>query len=293
MQDIYTNGMDLYLQDSWAICRIFKKTNSSAHQRAISHHSWVSHTFPETNIFQDNMLGSSKLGAQTTTTEFSGNNIDIPQTTATSTISPIDYYANNSYKTLNPSMACNFKPFHQYFPISNAGDYFNPSFTFSPLESPAAKCSLDVSSLLLNMSSSVLGDFGAKLASAESSTTFDFSSITGSQEQQCNNGFSSMTTLPHHEVMQGNQLSVVGSHDHSIDALMKNITNHVNSNTTETDEHEHWETSLRSSSIGFPFMGSLPLIPLNIAAGETWNKSSLTWDSSPCPSEMSTTRCYS
>ncbi|KAM5567188.1 putative NAC domain-containing protein 94 [Rosa sericea] len=282
--------------DSWAICRIFKKTNSSAHQRAISHHSyWVSQTLPEPNTFQDHVLGSSRLGAQTTsTTQYSGNNIDTQQistSTTTSTLSPGDYYANNSYKTLHPSIACNLKPYHQYFPISNAGEYFNPNFTFSPLESPAAKCSVDVSSLLLNMSSSVLGDFGTKLASAESSTTFDFSSTTGSQEQQCNNGFSSLTTLPHHDVMQGNQLGVVGSHDHSIDALMKNITNHVNSNAIETDDHGHWESSLRSS-IGFPFMSSLPVIPLNIGGGDAW-KSNLTWDSSPCPSEMSTTRCYS
>nr|XP_011463074.1 PREDICTED: LOW QUALITY PROTEIN: transcription factor JUNGBRUNNEN 1 [Fragaria vesca subsp. vesca] len=282
--------------DSWAICRIFKKTNTSAHQRAISHHSWVSQTLPEPNTFQDHVLGSSRLRAQTTnTTQYSGN-IDTQQistSTTTSTLSPVDnYYANNPYKTLHPSIPSNLTPYHQYFPISNAGDYFNPNFTFSPLENPAAKCSVDVSSLLLNMSSSVLGDFGTKLASAESSTTFDFSSTTGSQEQQCNNGFSSsLTTIPHHELMHGN--GVVGSHDHSsIDALMKNITNHVNSNATETDDHEHWESSLQSSSIGFPFMSSLPVIPMNIGGGDAW-KSNLTWDSSPCPSEMSTTRCYS
>ncbi|KAM0964977.1 hypothetical protein ACFX13_021352 [Malus domestica] len=292
--------------DSWAICRIFKKTNSSnAHQRALSHHSWVS-ALPETNTFGDHMLGSKgahnathhhhefsseSMSILTSKINFSNNN-DIKMSSTTSNIPPLDIYSN-SYKPINPlMMGCNVKLPHQYFPISSnfsnrSSDYFsNPSFAFSsPSETssgPAAKCTVDVSSLLLNMSSSMLGDYNGsnnvKGASGES-TNFDFSITNG--------GFSSMALPHHHEVMQGNNNNLGNGHD-SITGLIKNIQN-VNSNVIEEGDDQQWETSGRSN-IGFPLMSSLPL-PMNVGGGDAW-KSSLTWESSPCPSEMSTTRCY-
>ncbi|CAB4295240.1 unnamed protein product [Prunus armeniaca] len=309
--------------DSWAICRIFKKTNSShAHQRALSHHSWVS-VLPETNTYDDHMLGSKAAHSAThhhhqhefssermpltsktnSSTNFCGNNNnDIQISSTTSSMSPLDIYTNSSYKPVNPlMMGCNIKLPYQYFPISNSnGDYFSstPSFTFSssPLETPSgpvAKCTVDVSSLLLNMSSSMLGDYNGSnsinKASAES-TNFVFSTTTGSQDQ-CNGGFSSMTLPHHHEVMQGNN-NMGNGHDTVVGLIKNNISN-VNSNVTEDADDQRWETSVRSN-IGVPLMmsNSFPL-PLNIGGGggDAW-KSSLTWESSPCPSEMSTTRCY-
>ncbi|KAI5352650.1 PREDICTED: FEZ [Prunus dulcis] len=308
--------------DSWAICRIFKKTNSShAHQRALSHHSWVS-VLPETNTYDDHMLGSKAAHSaahhhhqhefssermpvtsktNSTTNFCANNNNDIQISSTTSSMSPLDIYTS-SYKPMNPlMMGCNIKLPYQYFPISNSnGDYFSstPSFTFSssPLETPSgpvAKCAVDVSSLLLNMSSSMLGDYNSSnsinKASAES-TNFEFSTTTGSQDQ-CNGGFSSMPLPLHHEVMQGNN-NMGNGHD-TVVGLIKNNVSNVNSNVTEDADDQQWETNVRSN-IGFPLMmsNSLPL-PLNIGGGggDAW-KSSLTWESSPCPSEMSTTRCY-
>ncbi|KAK7833090.1 protein FEZ-like [Quercus suber] len=232
--------------DSWAICRIFKKTNSTT-QRALSH-SWVSPSPTETNTLdmlvkgphctqfsQENMSLTSKTNCSAAT-HFSINN-DIQQLSST-TFSPLDFVC---YKSLN-QLADK--------PSQLTGD-LPSSFLFSPLEtSTPTKCTVDISSMLLNMPSSMLGDFGSKV-----SESIDYS---GPQEH-CN-GFS-FSLL---QDMQGN----IGSGGEQANALMKNP------NLTHADDH--WETV---RSIGFPL--SLP------SNNDAW-KTNLVWDSSPCPSEMST-----
>jgi hypothetical protein len=235
------------LQDSWAICRIFKKANSTT-QRALSH-SWVS-PLPETDTNIDHHMlakGSqcTQFSAQQTSCspiQFSINNDMI------SAFSPLDFA---SYKSLNQIVDKS-----PQLPISSTthGD-LPSSFFFSPLEtSIPAKCTVDLSSMLLNMPSSMLGDFGTK-ATAADIIDHHYGGVVP-QEHNCN-GFS-INLLQDH--MQGEHAN----------GLMKNP------NLMRSTTDEQWETV---RSIGFPF--SLP------SNADAW-KPNLVWDSSPCPSELST-----
>ncbi|KAF8378440.1 hypothetical protein HHK36_029779 [Tetracentron sinense] len=242
---------NLPANDSWAICRIFKKTNSMA-QRALSH-SWVS-PLPETN--PSDMLTQGALCTQFTSENMSciteaGSaikfccNNELQQ--STSSFSPIDV---PSYKPIN-SMVCK----SSLLPISN-GD-LPAGFLFSPLEmSGPARCTVDVASMLMNLSPAVLGD------SRKASESIDFD---GPQQQY--NSFS--ITSP--QEMQGN----MGTGDDTC----------LRKNPNITDGSNQWGTV---QSIGFPFS-----LPSNLS--EAW-KQNLLWDSSPCPSELSTSystnKCY-
>ncbi|KAI4328435.1 hypothetical protein L6164_020790 [Bauhinia variegata] len=128
----------------------------------------------------------------------------------------------------------------------------------SPLEtcSSAAKSSVEYSSMLLNMPSSVLGDFG------KVSEGMNF----GGFQENGHNGNYPMALL---REMQG----TLGNVD---DNAMVKIPN---MNVARGVEQE-LETV---RSIGFPFS-----LPLNIN-GEAW-KSNLLWDD--VPSNYSTTKCY-
>ncbi|KAF8390212.1 hypothetical protein HHK36_024735 [Tetracentron sinense] len=172
--------------DSWAICRIFKKINSMA-QRALSH-SWVS-SLPEINA-------SDILTQGAPCTQFSSENISCMtdarsaiqfccnnelQQSSTTSFSPIDHVP--SYKPVSQTVC---KP--SLLPISNGE--FPASFMFSPFEMSApTKCTVDSASMLLNLSPSILGDVG------KTSESIDFGGM-----QQHYNGFS--ITLP--QEMQGN-----------------------------------------------------------------------------------------
>lgn len=115
------------MQDSWAICRIFKKTNSTS-QRTLSQ-SWVS-PLPET-----------ATAAATNATVKSSYNND-------TTFSPSDFLP---YKPNNPVIIS--KPGAHQLPNIPTGD-LTSDLMFSPFEPtiPAVnKCNIDV---LLNMSSS-------------------------------------------------------------------------------------------------------------------------------------------
>ncbi|KAK6913246.1 NAC domain, partial [Dillenia turbinata] len=205
--------------DSWAICRIFRKTNSMA-QRALSH-SWVS-SFPEhtTDI----------LGQSAHCTQFSSENMccttecasavqynnDFPQA-STATFSTPDI---PSYKPINSTV---YKP--SLFPVSN--DDLPAGFMFSSLESaPTKSTTVDVASLLLNLSPALVGE-GTK-----TSDTIDFG---GSQQQF--NGFSISS--------QDMQENIRTGEDDS--GLRKNMTTMTHTNSNQ------WGTM---RSIGFPF--SLP-----------------------------------
>lgn len=256
------------MQDSWAICRIFKKTNSSA-QRALSQ-SWVS-PLPESN----NTTATDAQAKCSYNAQFSSENLSLstaknsssiqfnynydlrqPSSSATTaTFSPLDFLP---YKTINPMIS---KP--NQLPIST-GD-LTANFIFSPFE-PAipAKCHIDLSSMLLNESSTMLGDFG------KASECIDF----GGSQDQCSDFSTTTTGLP-------NEMQLVnisnGSDHENVSIKHQNMMQNFDA---------QWENTVRS--IGFPF--SLPM-----SMAETWKPNSL-WDPSSCPSEMSstvsTTKCY-
>ncbi|XP_077213832.1 putative NAC domain-containing protein 94 isoform X2 [Tasmannia lanceolata] len=158
--------------DSWAICRIFKKTNTVA-QRALSH-SWVSplpeittsdifsHTVQGTQFASENIPCTSEAGS---TFQFCCN--DIQQSTMN--FSPVDF---SSYKHTNPTL---YKP--SLLPISSTD--VPSTFMFSPFEmSVPAKCNVDV----------IRGDVGKPSAGIDFGSQHQFNSfgVNLPQETQWN-----------------------------------------------------------------------------------------------------------
>ncbi|PIN24492.1 hypothetical protein CDL12_02780 [Handroanthus impetiginosus] len=213
--------------DSWAICRIFKKTTSIA-QRALSH-SWTP-PFSETSS-PDPFTYTPKITHFNSENEFQQANF-----------SPLDI---PSYKT---TTAITGKP--PFLTSANADNFNFPSnLVFSSPEEACNKNTVDLSSMLFN---------GCKNSDFEG------------PQQQFINGCSVNSSL----IMQGN----VNGEDEQ-EGFRKN--------QSMTNLHTSWG-NIRS--MGFPF--SLPS-----AETESWNKTTLPWDSPPCPSEISSTtystnKCY-
>ncbi|XP_011010602.1 PREDICTED: protein FEZ-like isoform X1 [Populus euphratica] len=205
--------------DAWAICRIFKKTNSMA-QRALSH-SWVSPVLPETTasdffaqgahctqFSSENMSCTTEIGSNF----HLGSNNDFQQAPPAG-LPVLDI---PSYRPINPLVHTSY-----IFPVSN-GDLPN-NFLFSPLEnSGPIKSTDDAPSMLLNPA--LMGEAGK----ASESTEYE-----GSQQQF--NGFS-INLL---QEMQGD----IGTGDET--GLRKNPSSIQDNNLMGTFR-----------SIGFPF--SLP-----------------------------------
>ncbi|OIV93393.1 hypothetical protein TanjilG_13845 [Lupinus angustifolius] len=254
--------------ESWAICRIFKKTNATA-QRALSH-SWVS---PLRETMNSDMLTNDPNSTHfcsitmplTKQTSFSSHFSNINHsdthhlTTSSSTFSPLDFASYNK-SIISPLLQ---RPFDQ-LPISN-GDLSNGLMFSTPLETSttSSKSTMDVSSLLFNMSSSVPGDFS--LTSEGITTNFGLL-------QENNNGY---------------PISLLREMQGTIDNQNNNVLVKIpNINVPHVDEQELEKVR----SIGFPH--SMP----NFNVGDAW-KSNLLWDSSSCPcdhvsSSYSTTKCY-
>ena len=230
------------LQESWAICRIFKKTNATA-QRALSH-SWVS-PVPETTT-SDHMFSTDRYGNQ-----FSSPNMPLPKktsltsqfctfnhsdtqqhstTTSSSTPCPIDILASYNKPIINPLML--YKPL-DLLPISN-GDLSTGLIFSSPVETSTncAKSSMDVSSLLMSTSTSegMCTNFG------------------GLHEHS--NGYQ----IPLLREMQGS----FGNHDDNVLVKIPNV------NVPRVADQQ----SETVRSIGFPF-----------SIGDAW-KSNALWDTS-------------
>ncbi|KAK7368407.1 hypothetical protein VNO80_10432 [Phaseolus coccineus] len=236
--------------ESWAICRIFKKTNATA-QRALSH-SWVS-PLPETTT-SDHTLGTDRYGNQFSTvnmlfpkktslaSQFCTFNHNDTQhsTTTSSTPCPIDILSSYNKPIINPLIL--YKPL-DLLPISN-GDLSTGLLFSGPLETStnSAKSSMDVSSLLMSTSTSVLGEFSSK-TSEGMSTNFG-----GLQEQS--NGYQ----IPLLREMQGS----FGNHDDNVLVKIPNVdVARVGEQQSETVR-----------SIGFPF-----------SIGDAW-KPNVLWDTS-------------
>ncbi|KAJ9173298.1 hypothetical protein P3X46_016449 [Hevea brasiliensis] len=236
--------------DAWAICRIFKKTNSMA-QKALNY-SWISQ-LPDATA-------SDMLNQGPHCTQFSSENISC--TTEIGSLFPIcsndlQQASSGNFSALDIS---SYKPITNtvdkpsLFPVSN-GDLPN-NFMFSPIEMSApTKCTVDAPSMLLNHA--LIGDVN------KDSESIDYE---GSQHQFT--GFS--ICLP-----QVTQVNMGAEED---EAGLRN-------NPSEIHDNSQWGTM---RSIGFPFG-----LPSNLP--DAW-KSNLSWDSPPCPSEMSsnysTNKCY-
>lgn len=125
--------------DSWAICRIFKKTNSMA-QRALSH-SWVTQ-LPEP-------IGSDLLGHGAQYSQFSSENISC----TTEIGSAINHPNSASFNSMDVQ---SYRPM-LYPPVSKASTLtisnsdLPSAFIFSPLDMPPGptKCTADTSPMLM------------------------------------------------------------------------------------------------------------------------------------------------
>ncbi|KAF8408097.1 hypothetical protein HHK36_007238 [Tetracentron sinense] len=232
---------NLPASDSWAICRIFKKTNSMA-QRALSH-SWFTPLHETT--------GSDILTQGPHCTQFNPENISC----TTETGSTVQIGCNSD---LQQSSTTSFSPVHvtSYNPmlcrpsiLSIADGDLSSRFMFSPFEiSGPTKCTVDDSSMLLNLSPSIIGN------ETKASESMDF---IGMQQY---NGFP--ITLS--QELQGN----LGTGEDETGSRKNPNAFHVN------------DQSGTVQPIGYPFS-----FPLNLP--DAWNPN-LPWGSSPCPSEMST-----
>ncbi|XP_057521229.1 putative NAC domain-containing protein 94 [Amaranthus tricolor] len=215
--------------DSWAICRIFKKTNSTA-QRALSH-SWVSPPLPETATVSDILnQGSNLIGSH-----FSSENISCTSEVAKSSIQ----VCNNNHDLQNPiSSPLSFSTLDHYKPISDPTvsklSVIPTSFTDLPNN---ILFPTEVSAMLLNLSPAFTTD-AAKLTD-----TIDF----GRSQQQFN----------------GLHLS-----------LSQNLIE---------DDPFGFRLSQNQQCNGLRSMG----LPFSSPSCVT-NSGTLSWDSAPCPSELST-----
>lgn len=158
-------------QEAWAICRIFKKANSNT-KRGLSH-SWVNPVFDSTK--SDIMNPSYNF-----------------QTS--SSILTIANKANPSLRfgfcdDLEQSSLSSFSP--PYFPPNNEDNQFKAScYTSSSIgkaSTPASRSVVnDATSLLLDMSTSILGDFGANM---ELGASFNGFLDVSSEDMQRNLGY--------------------------------------------------------------------------------------------------------
>ncbi|PIN24079.1 hypothetical protein CDL12_03200 [Handroanthus impetiginosus] len=139
--------------EAWAICRIFKKPNSST-QRTLTH-SWVSPPF--NHITTSNTTNPSSI----TNLHFNSTNLI---TTANKTSSPLQFSFCNNIEQSSIASFSPMKPFHQMY-------------TDTPDSAPPKRAINDASSLLLDMSTSILGE------SVRGSDNLDFSTLL-------DNGFS-------------------------------------------------------------------------------------------------------
>ncbi|CAK9186104.1 unnamed protein product [Ilex paraguariensis] len=149
---------NLPANDAWAICRIFKKTNSMT-QRTLSH-TWVS-PFPETpasDMFTPAAYSTQfSSGNISCTTEMGSgiqlcSNNDLQQVPTTASFSALHI---PSYKPMNPAV-CKPNPFS-----IPSGD-LPCGFMSSPLEMSGStnKSTIDVASILFNLSPAFIGDEG-------------------------------------------------------------------------------------------------------------------------------------
>ncbi|MQM12804.1 hypothetical protein Taro_045721 [Colocasia esculenta] len=234
--------------DFWAICRIFKKTNSMA-RRALSH-SWISPS--PGSLHCPGQFGSETDSCTTevgSAIQFCGSNALQQQSDKYHGFPCVDFTSDKPINLSN-STKPSIVPVRSSAEISTAtaaGFMFTPADMTMP-----PKCPVDAASLLLNMPSALLG---------KASASIDF----GHQEEQ--------------------QIFVSAGHGLPLEVnghLGRNGEEEMNlrestSNASRASS-SHWGTA---RPVTFPF--SLP--PSNFA--DEWRPNLVTWDSTMiCSSEM-------
>ncbi|KAG6429707.1 hypothetical protein SASPL_107760 [Salvia splendens] len=140
-----STNKNIPINEAWAICRIFKKANSTT-KRAISlSHSWPNPLLDTTKPDVINHVNTTPISSSITT--MAHKNTNIPS---------FQYGLCND---LHNSSVGSFPT-----PYLGNGDEFKPSYAFSCIETstPASRFVVnDATSLLLEMSTSIVGDFGA------------------------------------------------------------------------------------------------------------------------------------
>lgn len=265
------------MQDSWAICRIFKKT-SPITPRTHSH-SWVSPSLPNPN---PNLNSSTHSLTSTTCNNpnFSPENI----TNSTSCSSPMQSNSNymneldkilqlpNSFSFLDHLPT--FKPIYpnDYDTTSNDNLFPNiatlldlpPSYILPQLEEPSQPPSksnnIDISSMFLNMSSSIL-----EHTNKHSDVNVDFGMLPNINGQCLD--FPIVTLSQDH--MQHNNEGDNNQQDYAC-TLLGNLNNMLYAE----DECHAWDEIHTVGSI--PISSLLP--PL--AMPEAWKSPSM-WDCAP------------
>ncbi|KAL7589209.1 putative NAC domain-containing protein 94 [Lactuca sativa] len=255
--------------DSWAICRIFKKASSTA-QRTLSH-SWVSPILQETpsdcNILTQHGISSNDL-QHSSITNFSPNH------TGSNNMS---LYKPFNINPTPPTLTTTTNK-HPQNSISSS-EHLNYAtsypFLFQEPNYGSKSSTIDASSLLVNIPNPIFGDF-------DKPEGLDY--ITNGlhhDHQQCyiNGGCFSITTLP----VEMEENSIHGVQDQEGRGgliMMKGATESV----INTHFEDQWG---RSSSGGYPFM-SLPL-----GLQDAWKSSFLCDSSSEISSGFSTSnKCY-
>ncbi|XP_024992248.1 putative NAC domain-containing protein 94 [Cynara cardunculus var. scolymus] len=264
--------------DSWAICRIFKKASSTA-QRTLSH-SWVSPILPETTSSDHNILTQHGISSN-----------DFQHSSITSFSPNMDHTGSNNmpvYKPFNidptvpPTVTTtNNKP-PQNNSISSSEDLnYSTSypFLFQEPNYGSKSSTVDASSLLLNIPNSIFGDFDK--ASAEG-LDYITNGLHHDHHQQYNyNGCCfSITNLPV-EIQE----NCVQEQEGTASMTTMKGPGPTTTETVDTHFEDQWGRSI--SSGGYPFM-SLPL-----GLQDAWKSSFLCDSSSEISSSFSTTnKCY-
>ncbi|CAI9780665.1 unnamed protein product [Fraxinus pennsylvanica] len=145
---------NLPASDSWAICRIFKKSNSMA-QRAISQ-SWVASLSEAPDVFTDGAHHSQFIAANISPISETRSTIPLCSSNELRQPSPANFSARSilSHKQME-ALTSN----ESIFTTSN-GD-LPGYFMFSPPEEAAGstnKCTLEVPSMLFNLSPALISD---------------------------------------------------------------------------------------------------------------------------------------
>ncbi|KAL6577803.1 hypothetical protein OROMI_010131 [Orobanche minor] len=162
--------------EAWAICRIFKKANSST-QRAPSH-SWVSPVFDITESdHHTNITSSSPNKVTNLPLRFDFRN-SIQQSTSIPNFSPLQHYPP-SKPLYDPILANN----NNNKPVQV---YKNDGVQCAQRSGPAHKCVFkDASSLLQDMSTSIFGEFVRDVDNNYTDTTTRFTGFpTGNNDEE-------------------------------------------------------------------------------------------------------------
>ncbi|KAL0447049.1 UNVERIFIED_CONTAM: protein FEZ [Sesamum latifolium] len=240
--------------EAWAICRIFKKANSST-QRALSH-SWISPVF-DTTISDMTMNPPPANNIQFSSSSLTMSNKTNSLVFCNDIESSIASFSPIHFPPCKPAYQMGSKPCQ----MPSDGVNLTTSSTISSTEMsrlPAQNCAInDASSLLLDMpSNSIFGEF------VKGSENVDF----GTFHEQCNGFSATVAENLRQNLCHGEEAVLVK--DQNVEHL-----------------DDQWGTI---RSVGYPC--SYPL-----SLPDAW-KSNLLWDSSPCPSELSTSystnKCY-